>query len=136
MENIKCRAGNARHLSPSLNISFTIQSVNLNYHVCRTYCQKISLIQRWTNSQLQSEKRSLVGVRKSQWLFLSFFSQCFVTVFPHKWVSLLHFNLTPLHLNKWDKISLLIWAFTPHRKCDTLYPVHICTNNKRKRNYN
>ena len=28
----------------------------------------------------------------------------------------LHPNLTPLHLNKRDKMSLLTWVFTPYKK--------------------
>jgi len=91
-----------------LGIFLTIQPDNLKYHVCRITCYpKVSLIQRWTNPQLQSEKYSLVGVWKPERFFLS---QYFVTGFP-----LLNESLTSLHLNKCDKMSIVIWTFTPHK---------------------
>ena len=80
-ENTKCKIGNVNHLSPSPDIVLTIKPDNLRYHVCKTYCPKISSIQRWMNLQLQYEKHFLVGVKKSRWFFLSFLSQCFIIIF-------------------------------------------------------
>ena len=102
----KYKADNEKHLSLFIDIFFPIQPENLKYHVCKTCCPKISLIQRWTNQQLQYEKYFLVGMRKSQWFSLSFFlSHWFVTVLPSQ-MSLSHCislsNMIFLYLNKWD----------------------------------
>jgi len=65
-KNTKCRVGNAKHLSPSLDIILTIQENNFNYHVCGIYYPRISSIQWRMNPQLSYEKHSLVDVQKSQ----------------------------------------------------------------------